>query len=243
MRKRSWGNEDLIEAVKTSRSIRQVIEKLGLIPAGGNYMHVKNTIEYLGLDISHMTGRGWRHGTTGDYTPHTPLNKILIAGSSFQSYKLKLRLFREGLKVAKCELCGWAEQTQDGRIPVELDHINGDRYDNRFENIRILCPNCHSLQPTHRGLNQKRRGGGTGIHAPLKMVSRKRYGFDSHPGHRYKAQRSSWDQEGGRSRPERAKRISEGGRLRRNPPWADGGEGIPPPPPRTKQAPLRCLLC
>jgi 5-methylcytosine-specific restriction endonuclease McrA len=44
-----------------------------------------------------------------------------------------------------------------GRITVELDHINGDHYDNRIENLRILCPNCHSLQPTHRGRNKKIR--------------------------------------------------------------------------------------
>jgi predicted HNH restriction endonuclease len=43
----------------------------------------------------------------------------------------------------------------DGRVPVELDHINGDKNDNRLENLCILCPNCHSVQPTHRGPNQK----------------------------------------------------------------------------------------
>lgn len=69
----------------------------------------------------------------------------------------------------RCELCDWAEMAEDGRIPVELDHINGDRYDNRIKNLRILCPNCHSLQSTHRGKNQKRRGGGIGRHATLKM--------------------------------------------------------------------------
>lgn len=62
-----------------------------------------------------------------------------------------------------CEDCGWAKSSEDGRIPVELDHINGDRHDNRLENLRILCPNCHSLRLTHRGKNiQKRPGGETG---------------------------------------------------------------------------------
>lgn len=60
--------------------------------------------------------------------------------------------------------------SEDGRIPLELDHINGDRHDNRLENLRVLCPNCHSLKPTHRGLNRsKRPSGEIGIHGRLKI--------------------------------------------------------------------------
>ncbi len=54
-------------------------------------------------------------------------------------------------------MCGWNKTTKDGRLPLELDHINGDSRDNRLTNLQILCPNCHSLQPTHRGLNKKAR--------------------------------------------------------------------------------------
>ncbi len=85
-----------------------------------------------------------------------PLEEVLVANRWTGSYALKKRLFKAGLKEPRCELCGWDERTAGGRIPVELDHINGDNRDNRLENLRILCPNCHSLQPTHRGLNQKR---------------------------------------------------------------------------------------
>ena len=46
-------------------------------------------------------------------------------------------------------------KTVEGYLPLELDHINGDRYDNRLENLRVLCPNCHSLTPTHRGRSGK----------------------------------------------------------------------------------------
>lgn len=61
--------------------------------------------------------------------------------------------FAAGLKQPRCELCGWETLAPDGRLPLELDHVNGVRTDHRLENLRILCPNCHSLQPTHRGLN------------------------------------------------------------------------------------------
>lgn len=129
--------------------------KLGLIPAGGNYAQVNTRIATLALDISHFTGMGWNKGTTYHTNVRPALEALLVKKSLVQSYKLKKRLFEEGIKKPECELCGWAKVSEDGRIPVELDHVNGDHSDNRIGNLRILCPNCHSLQPTHRGKNKK----------------------------------------------------------------------------------------
>ncbi len=157
MKKRSWSENQLIEAVKSSTSIRQVLFKLGLIEAGGNYFQVKKYISELNLNINHFTGKGWNKGKKIYKTPVFQLKDILVQNSNFQSYKLKKRLFKEGLKKIECENCGWNQISKDGRIPLELDHINGDNRDNRITNLRILCPNCHSLQPTHRGLNKKAR--------------------------------------------------------------------------------------
>jgi hypothetical protein len=150
-----WTNDDLRVAVAGARSIAQAIRALGLVAAGGNYDQVQRRIKELGIDTSHMTGRGWNRG--GEFKPYTErrLDEVLVTGRWTASHQLKKRLFRNGLKSPACELCGWAARAPDGRIPVELDHINGDRFDNRIENLRILCPNCHSLQPTHRGLNKK----------------------------------------------------------------------------------------
>lgn len=154
-KQRSWTDEQLIDAVGQSKSIRNVLILLGLIPAGGNYAQVKYAIERLGLDTSHFTGMGWNVGLKFVPRQSVPLETLLVANSKVQSYKLKKRLYASGLKQPMCELCGWAKTSIDGRIPLELDHINGDHSDNRIENLRILCPNCHSLQPTHRGLNKK----------------------------------------------------------------------------------------
>ena len=170
-RKRKWTLEQLFEAVASSRSIAQVILKLGQIPAGGNYTQIKKYIEENAIEIKHLKGRGWAKGEKTPFRAFIPLEEILVVKSTYQSHKLKARLFAANLKSMQCELCGWAQYSTDGRLPLELDHINGNRHDNRLENLRVLCPNCHSLQPTHRGRNMKRRrDGGTGIRAPLKMA-------------------------------------------------------------------------
>jgi hypothetical protein len=155
VRPRKWTIKQLEEAAKDSRSIRQVLKKLGLKEAGGNYSQINKYLRFYKINTSHFKGRGWSKGLKIPFTPKIPLEKILVKNSDYQSYKLKSRLIRSGLKKASCELCGWAEKSLDGRIPLELDHINGDSLDNRIENLRILCPNCHSLQPTHRGRNTK----------------------------------------------------------------------------------------
>ncbi|NQV88932.1 MAG: HNH endonuclease [Parcubacteria group bacterium] len=157
MKPRKWVKKDLVKAAKSSRSIRQVIEKIGLVPAGGNYEQIKRYLKEFDIDTSHFRGQGWLKGLKVSTKPAIHLSKILTKNSSYQAYKLKLRLFKEGMKKPQCEFCGWNKKAKDGRIPVELDHINGDRHDHRLENLRILCPNCHSLQPTHRGKNIKRK--------------------------------------------------------------------------------------
>ena len=111
------------------------------------------------LNTAHFKGKGWNRGLRGIGRPRIPLEDILRKNSVFQSFKLKKRLFAVGLKLQHCEECNWAQKTEDGYLPLELDHINGDRHDNRIENLRILCPNCHSLKPTHRGRNRKFKPG------------------------------------------------------------------------------------
>lgn len=159
MRKRSWTPEQLRDAIDHSSSYRQVLIKLRLREAGGNYEQLKRYVHELGLDVTHFKGKSWNKGLRGIRRSQIPLEEILIKNSFFQTFKLKKRLFAAKRKPMYCEECGWAERTKDGYLPLELDHVNGDRRDHRLENLRVLCPNCHSLKPTHRG--RKRLGGGT----------------------------------------------------------------------------------
>ena len=150
--------EQLKSAVQSSTSYRQVLAKLHLVEAGGNYTQIKKYAKEYGLNTTHFVGKVWNKGLRGLGKPRISLATILVKDSSYQSFKLKKRLFAEGIKKQYCEECGWAKKTPDGYLPLELDHINGNHSDNRLENLRVLCPNCHSLKPTHRGRQLKKPG-------------------------------------------------------------------------------------
>lgn len=155
-RKRSWDKLDLVNAVDKSKSIRQVLILLGLRLAGGNYTQIGKYIKEYNISTDHFTGKAWNKGLKGIGKPRIELSEILLEDSYFQSYKLKKRLFLAGLKLKKCEECGWNKETIDGRVPLELHHVNGNSRDNRIENLVVLCPNCHSLKASHRGCNIKK---------------------------------------------------------------------------------------
>ena len=79
------------------------------------------------------------------------MDEVLVEGSSYDRGKLKRRLFAEGLKEPRCELCGQGEEWQGRRMSLVLDHANGIHDDNRLENLRIVCPNCNATLDTHCG--------------------------------------------------------------------------------------------
>lgn len=144
---------DLAKAVSTSVSYRQVLLKLNLKPAGGNYDSLKKRIKTLQLDISHFTHQGWsRNKQLGS---RRPLSDHLTNQYPIQSYKLKLKLLKAGIKSHHCESCGLTEWLGKP-IPLELDHINGNNQDNSLHNLRLLCPNCHCFTSTYRGKKKKR---------------------------------------------------------------------------------------
>ncbi|HWO70002.1 MAG TPA: HNH endonuclease signature motif containing protein [Actinomycetota bacterium] len=143
---------EIAEAVRGSRSLAEAMRRLGLRP-GGNQARLKQRIQELGIDTSHLLGQGWSRGVRVPYPPRArPLAELLVEGTLRKTSHLKRRLIAEGVKPPRCERCG-LERWNEGPIPLELDHINGRRDDNRLENLRLLCPNCHAQTPTYRGRN------------------------------------------------------------------------------------------
>ena len=150
--KHTYTEQQLREAVSTSKSIRQVLAKLGLKEAGGNYSTTKKRISQAGIDTTHFTGQGWKKDKT--FGPKRPLEDYLSNEYGIQSYQLKLRLLKEGVKTHQCEVCGITEW--NGKpTPLELDHIDGNHSNNNLSNLRVICPNCHAQTETYRGKNKK----------------------------------------------------------------------------------------
>jgi hypothetical protein len=146
MRKRKCTIEEVIEAVKTSFTISEVLRKLGYVATtGGNYLTIRRVIKENGIDTSHFKGSGWAAGKSSHNA--RPLEEYLTENSHYHT-SLKEKIVRAGLLVNACHVCGIPPEWNGKTLKLQMDHKNGNKFDNRIENLRLICPNCHSQTPT-----------------------------------------------------------------------------------------------
>lgn len=147
-----YTKEILESIVRESLAISEVLRKLGL-RGGGSHNHILQKIKYFEIDTSHFLGQSWNKGRPpyNIYTKDEFISKVLIKnnGKNLHSTYIKGRLFKFGLKEERCEECDNPPIWNNKVLKLHLDHINGDYKDNRLENLRILCPNCHSQTETY----------------------------------------------------------------------------------------------
>lgn len=151
--KRKYQKEEFTTLVKSSKTITEVLHKLDLIAAGGSHHTIKKYIKKYDIDTSHFETPSDRAKNLSK--DPVPLVEILVENSNYSRFSLKRRLYKEGFKQPKCELCGQGEVWHGKRMSLILDHINGIRNDNRLSNLRIVCPNCNATLETHCGKNRR----------------------------------------------------------------------------------------
>jgi hypothetical protein len=139
--------ERLAAVVAEATSMAQVLDALGLRQAGGNYMHIKRRIALYGLDTSHFLGYGHARGKRFPWQKRTWQSYLVKRSTGHREHG---HLLRRALIASDreyvCELCGVGPEWQSRPLTLEIDHINHDWLDDRAENLRFLCPNCHSQE-------------------------------------------------------------------------------------------------
>lgn len=136
--------EELVEIAGTCKSATEAALKLNLQPIGGNISRIRS------LMVKHNK----------EFIPYTQQKYsdevVYCKNSSFRRRHLRQRVLRDGWLPYICSKCG-NEGTWNGEpLTLQVDHINGISDDHRKENLRFLCPNCHTQTPTHGGKNQRR---------------------------------------------------------------------------------------
>lgn len=146
--------EEIITLLKEHDSINSILKSLSVNSNGsGAYKTFKNHCKRLNIDLNEFK-------TITKYAnlfnTRIPIEEILVEDSTYQNIsRLKKRLVSEGLMAYSCVKCGNTGEWFGEPIVLQLDHINGNNTDHRLDNLRFLCPNCHTQTKTFAARNIK----------------------------------------------------------------------------------------
>ncbi|WEB42407.1 HNH endonuclease [Streptomyces yunnanensis] len=157
-----WTKEILEPVVALSTSVNEVVRRLGLECVGGHQTNIARRIKAYGIDTSHFSTVVRTENMRYNQRRRTA-REILVEATSAHATRIpnsRLKRAMCELGVAeRCALCGIEPVWQGEPLPLEVDHIDGNWRDNRIENLRFLCPNCHATTDNYRGRGKARTRG------------------------------------------------------------------------------------
>ena len=167
-------DEQFVELLKKSSTISEVLFKLGYTVKGNSwgYSQVKRRMDDLNLDYSIFKGKSAVIKT--NKLNNVRKEDILKENCKHQRIVLRRYVIKNNLIPYKCAICGCTEW-QGKTLSLELDHINGINNDNRLENLRFLCPNCHSQTSTYGSRNQQTNSSEYDIPDDLRKMVEEKY--------------------------------------------------------------------
>lgn len=141
----------LIVAVANVYSCAELCRYLGLSSTGGTLTRLNKTVKNLNLDTTHWTGPLWNKGKSSlddNRVRKKPVEQIFADNSNASASYVRKLILNKKLIEYKCACCNLIDNWNGKKLNLQLDHINGKRNDHRLENLRWLCPNCHSQTET-----------------------------------------------------------------------------------------------
>jgi hypothetical protein len=159
-----YNDDEFKIIVSECNTYTQLHNMVGTSIKGGNNITMKRRISELGILTDHFQ----RYANKIQTRIH--ISDILVENSSYNRTFLKKRLIEEKLLFNRCCLCGLESTWNSKPIVLQLDHINGIHNDNRIDNLRILCPNCHSQTHTYAGRANKKVKQPKIIKHPVKII-------------------------------------------------------------------------
>lgn len=151
----SLTDEQFVEIIKNSTNISEVLFKLGYTIKGNSwgFSQVRRRMEDLNIDFSYFKGKSAM--VENNKSKQLTDDQLFVKNCKHARNQLRKRIIKNNLLPYKCEICG-ISKWNDKTLSLELDHINGINNDNRLENLRFLCPNCHSQTTTYGSRNQQK---------------------------------------------------------------------------------------
>lgn len=150
-----YTEEQVKSALNNAKSIKEFIQNLGLKVNNGNYGRVKYLTDKFGLQLPKYDRQKQLNELKKSNS--IPDEEYFCKGTLREGKSIKRRLMKTYGVEDKCSICGQGPEWNGAPLCLQVDHIDGDRFNNELSNLRIVCPNCHTQTETYGNVRKIRQ--------------------------------------------------------------------------------------